>query len=153
MNKSQFLDELRMEVGLVGDYASDLREFYGGIVKAVGNCLHKKSAVALYKTDNFQFQLFTSAGDIHENESEKFGEGPLSLCAIRSRPIILPKDNYNRLFTPFYEGHHLKGIFFIECHCNEYKFTNDDVIFLDEVSRYIESNHQRYKGFQEKYKK
>lgn len=140
-----------MEVGLVGDYAINLHEFYNGVVRAMGERLTNDFAVALYKTEDAKFQLVKSSGLLSVSHCERFGEGPFSLCAIRSRTIIHPKGDRNRVISPFYEGHHLRGLFMIECPARKYQINEDDLIFINEVTRFIENNHKRYKDLSKKY--
>ncbi len=148
MNKSDILDELRLEVGLVPEYANTLREFYTGVVQVLGKDINEKDyTVSIYETKESSFQLISSSGKPHHPILETFGEGLLSLCAIRGKVSTYPIENYQSVIAPFYSGHHLLGMLIVDLPTNEYEITDEDFIFMREVSRFIEVQQKRYNRY------
>ncbi|MBU8906745.1 hypothetical protein [Desertibacillus haloalkaliphilus] len=146
MNKSDLLDELRLEVGQVLDYAQSLTEFYRGIVWTIGEHLTEGFAVGLYISHPPHFELCSSVGEVSPGRFERFGEGMLSISAIRSHLLVQETASRNCIISPFFEGHHLKGFFVIETPKMEYPLTEEDIIFVKEVTRFIEVHHIYYQN-------
>lgn len=141
--KSRFLDQLRFDVGRVPDRAHTLKDFYLGILNAIGKNLSKEFSIGLFLVKNNKFYLIGRIGQLLFLEKEKFGEGDLSICAIRGEASVFEYETNNILCCPFYNGHHLLGVFVICVH-NTYKINEDDIIFLKELSRFIEQKRKDY---------
>ncbi|WP_216828127.1 hypothetical protein [Alkalihalobacterium elongatum] len=144
MDKSAFLDELRLEVGLVSDHANSQHEFFNGIIQVFGKYIKHGFSAGLYKSQVDFFKLIACAGDGAYDAMELFGEGHLSLCAIRGRISILDLEYSSRILAPFYEGHHLIGIIVFDLPKVEYEVTEEDLIFVREICRHIELNQNQY---------
>ncbi|MEB1809923.1 MAG: hypothetical protein LPK26_21950 [Bacillaceae bacterium] len=144
MDKSAFLDELRLEVGLVSEYANSQNEFFNGIIQVFGKYIKQGFSTGMYKSHDCFFKLIASVGDEAYNVIELFGEGPLSICAIRGSISTIELENKIRLLAPFYEGHHLIGIMVFSLPKIEYEVTEEDMIFVHEVCRHIELNQSHY---------
>lgn len=145
MNKSDILDEIRLEVGKVPDYADNLQEFYLGIVGSIGKYLANHQAVGLFLVKDQTFQLVASIGVLNYCEKEMFGKGNLSLCAIRGGVSTHELFYQMSLLTPFYNGHHLTGILVVNVPKHSYHISEEDYIFLKELSRFIERYQKRYR--------
>ncbi|OLO40732.1 hypothetical protein BTR23_04465 [Alkalihalophilus pseudofirmus] len=147
MDKSAMLDEIRLDVGLVSNYAKTQYEFYYGIIQAFGKSMLKGHSAGIYKTNEGYFELITSVGedleDLYE-EREKFGQGYLSICAIKGQFYTIPLGSRIRIFAPFYEGHHLMGVLVFNVPQSEYMITEEDRIFLREICRHIELHQGQY---------
>jgi L-methionine (R)-S-oxide reductase len=147
MNKSDKLDELRLEVGMVADLVSTRHDLYLGIINTIGKHLPQQFGVAIYRCLNGFFSHLIGYGNLSEKKIVKYGDGMFSICSIRGKVTIHNHNGKVMAYAPFYEGHHLIGILFAECHDAEYEVTDEDVIFLEEITRFIEvkvklfSNH------------
>lgn len=144
MDKSAFLDELRLEVGLVSEYANSKNEFLNGIIQVFGKYIKQGFSTGIYKSQDRFFKLIASVGDEAYNPIEPFGEGQLSICAIRGRISTIDLEQSIRLLAPFYEGHHLIGIIVFSLPKIEYEVTEEDMIFVREVCRHIELNQSHF---------
>lgn len=142
--KSRFLDQLRFDVGRVPDRAQTLSDFYLGVLKAIGKNLKKGHSTALFLVKNNKFYLIGRMGQLLFLEKEKFGEGDLSICAIRGDVSVLKNGENHILCCPFYNGHHLLGVIVI-CMHRTYNICHDDIIFLKELSRFIELKQKKYR--------
>ncbi|WP_209123700.1 hypothetical protein [Alkalihalobacillus sp. BA299] len=144
MDKSDLLDEIRLEVGLVTEYANSQSEFYHGIIEAFGKYIIEGYSVGIYLTDDISFQLVSSVGSISYETKEFFGHGHLSLCAIKGHISTIDLGYSIRLFAPFYENHHLIGILVFHLPKMKYQITEEDLIFVQEICRHIELNQNQY---------
>lgn len=145
MNKSDKLDELRLEVGMVADQALTRLDFYFGIINSIGKYIPDQFAVAIYYCDDCFFSSIANYGDITEKNREKFGDGAFSICGIRGKIVIINECGRYKVYAPFYERQQLIGVFYVEYSDCDYKVTDEDLIFLNEIIRYIEIKGQRYK--------
>lgn len=145
MNKSDKLDELRLEVGMVADQALTRLDFYFGIINSIGKHISDQFAVAIYICDDCFFSCIASYGDVTEKKREKFGDGMFSVCSIRGKIVINNESGKHKAYAPFYEGQQLIGVFYVECSNCKYEVTDEDLIFLEEIIRYIEIKGQRFK--------
>ncbi|WP_100404622.1 hypothetical protein [Bacillus solitudinis] len=144
MDKSELLDELRLEVGAVPDYARTLHDFYKGIVEKLVSRMNDRFTVCLYETTNRAFVLKVSAGREIDKKYVPFGEGALSLAAIRGEILYLRNPEIQSLYIPFYFGHHLLGQLVFQAPLELYELTEDDFVFVKEISKFIEVQYKRY---------
>ncbi|OIJ09750.1 hypothetical protein BKP35_14760 [Anaerobacillus arseniciselenatis] len=144
MNKSDKLDELRLEVGMVADKVNTREDFYSGIINIIGSHLPVGCGVAIYGCDNGYFSNIVSYGKVNEKKYSKYGDCMFSVCSIRGKVTIQTEANSIKAYAPFYDGHHLIGILFIEFQTVNYKITEEDFIFLEEIARYIEIKGVQY---------
>lgn len=145
MSKSDKLDELRLEIGMVADRVLTRMDFYFGIINSIGKHIPEQFGVAIYYCDDCFFSCIASYGDVTEENREKFGDGAFSICSIRGKVVINNECGRYKAYAPFYEGQQLIGVLYIECVNCDYDVTDEDLIFLEEIIRYIEIKGQRYK--------
>ncbi|QOY34314.1 GAF domain-containing protein [Anaerobacillus isosaccharinicus] len=138
MNKSDMLDELRLEVGMIADRVSTCQEFYLGIINTIGKHLPHHFGVAMYRCHNGFFCYLSGHGTISEKNTIKYGDGMFSICSIRGKVTIHRELDKISAYAPIYDGQHLIGIFLAECQDIHYEVTDEDLIFLQEITRYIE---------------
>jgi L-methionine (R)-S-oxide reductase len=138
VNKSDKLDELRLEVGMVADQTSTRHDFYLGIVNAIGRNIPQQFGVAIYLCHQNKFIKLGSYGNISEKKIVKYGEGMFSICSIRGKVVIENKYGKQRLYAPFYNNQELLGVFYAECQDPMYEVTEEDLVFIKEITRYIE---------------
>jgi L-methionine (R)-S-oxide reductase len=145
VNKSDKLDELRLEVGMVADQALTRLDFYFGIINSIGKHIPDHFALAIYICEDYFYSCIASYSDVTEIKREKFGDGVFSICSIRGKIVITNEKGKHKAYAPFYEGQQQIGVFYVECSNSEYDVTEEDLIFLKEIIRYIEIKGQRYK--------
>ncbi|GAE28017.1 hypothetical protein JCM9140_4203 [Halalkalibacter wakoensis JCM 9140] len=144
MDKSAFLDELRLEIGQVREQVRTLSSFYVGITRKFANIMHKHSSVAIYEVSNCNFIMKVCAGPCYLERSLAFGDGVLSKAAIKGDLFFEVDRNMQKLLLPFYKKHHLLGILILHIPLSCYSVTEDDFIFLKEVGRFIEVQHETF---------
>ncbi|MED4173421.1 hypothetical protein P4631_13370 [Halalkalibacterium halodurans] len=143
MDKSQILDELRLQIGCVPDSASTLTDFYVGIVQVLTDPLDDLCA-AIFLTSANAFHKIVSEGGVPFTDQVRFGESLLSVVAIRGKLQCFFTSQDQTIISPFYNGHHLIGQLVIVVQASRYKVTEEDLIFVREVSRFIENQHIKY---------
>ncbi|MFC0470580.1 hypothetical protein ACFFHM_08740 [Halalkalibacter kiskunsagensis] len=144
MNKSNLLDELRLEIGLVREQVQTLSSFYIGIIKKFGNFMNDNSSVSIYETKETFFHLKACSGPSYLNTTIPFGESVLSLVAIRGRLVFQVENEMQKLYLPFYKEHHLLGLIVFHLPTKSYQVTEEDFIFIREVGRFIEVQHETF---------
>ncbi|MDT8859183.1 hypothetical protein N0O92_02985 [Alkalihalobacillus sp. MEB130] len=144
MDKSLFLDELRLEIGLVRDEARTLSSFYVGIIRKIAKIIRDGAAISIYEATNHQFIMKVCAGPCYLKRHMAFGEGILSDVAINGDLLFKVEEDMQKLFMPFYKQHHLLGILVVHLPLDSYQVSEDDFIFLREVGRFIEVQHETY---------
>ncbi|MCT8139087.1 hypothetical protein H1D32_16095 [Anaerobacillus sp. CMMVII] len=142
--KSDKLDELRLEVGMIAERVSTLPDLYLGVINTIGGHLTKNFGVAIYICQDGFFSYLFGFGNISEKKIVKYGEGMFSICSIRGKVTIHNQNNKTMAYAPFYNGHQLNGILFVECEEAQYIVTEEDIIFLEEISRFIEIRSKQY---------
>lgn len=145
MDKSNLLDELRLEIGLVREQVQTLSSFYVGITRKFANLMKNRlTSIAIYETMDYAFMLKVCAGPCYLGRSVPFGEGILSSVAIQGKLLHLEDDDLQKVFLPFYKGHHLLGIIVGHIPKDGYQITEDDLVFIKEVGRFIEVQHETF---------
>ncbi|GAE33791.1 hypothetical protein [Halalkalibacter akibai] len=143
MDKSNLLDELRLEIGLVRDQVETLSSFYIGITRKFANLMQDRwSSVAIYETTSNAFIMKVCAGPCYLERLIPFGESILSTVAIRGELLFQEEANLQKVFLPFYKDHHLLGIITGHIPKESYEITEEDFSFVKEVGRFIEVQHE-----------
>lgn len=146
VNKSDKLDELRLEVGMIADRVQTIQDFYCGIIEAFKKLIPPQFGVAIYRCHDGYFSLMTGFGNISEKKRVKYGEDMFSICSIRGKVTITINQNKQKVFAPFYDGHHLIGILYFECPYAKYEVTDEDLYFLKEITRFIEVKRKYFQN-------
>lgn len=144
VDKSDKLDELRLEVGMIAERVSTEKDLYVGIINTIGTHLPAQFGVAIYQCNEGCFSNLVGYGQLSEKKVVKFGDGMFSICAIKGKVTIHSEAGVVKAYAPFYNGHHLLGIFFAECHDQFYDVNDDDIVFLEEITRFIEVRVKDY---------
>ena len=144
MKKSDKLDQLRLEVGMIADVVQSVEEFYSGVIHTIGSRIPIDFGVAIYRCEEYYFSLFSGSGDLSESEEVKFGDGLFSISAIRGKLVSSEEDGRFKVFSPFYEQHHLIGMIVVEIPLASYQVSEEDLIFIRELTRFIEIRRKKY---------
>ncbi|WP_332693814.1 hypothetical protein [Halalkalibacter lacteus] len=144
MDKSNLLDELRLEIGLVREQVQTLSSFYVGITRTIGNLMKGRFSVSIYESTDTTFVMKVCYGPCYLDRSLPFGDGILSLVAIRGEFVFQVEGGIQKLFLPFYKEHHLLGIIVLHVPTENYQATEEDFIFIKEVGRFIEVQHETF---------
>lgn len=143
-NKSHLLDELRLEIGLVREQVQTLSSFYIGITRKFASRMTNGFSVSIYEATDRSFNMKVCAGSCYLKRSIPLGEGILSLVAIRGDLVYQIENQMQKVFLPFYKQHNLLGIIVFYIPKDTYEVTEDDLIFIKEIGRFIEVQHATF---------
>ncbi|MFB4164706.1 hypothetical protein ACE1TI_12930 [Alteribacillus sp. JSM 102045] len=136
MNKSELLDEMRMEVGLAQDYAATLHEFYIKVLKTFEQKWNFCEVTAIYENNWDHFHVITLR-EKAKGLKVPIKDSPVSHCAIHGKTSSYFTIDSTYLFVPFYTNAILKGILVLKIRPERYIIQEEDVTFLNEVSRFL----------------
>ncbi|PYZ93293.1 hypothetical protein CR194_08855 [Salipaludibacillus keqinensis] len=144
MNKSDFLDELRLEIGLAYDYAKNRDDFVVRVLKTIHAISKKKVTLTIHTYKENQLSLIYALGIKGLTEKQKqFGIGFLFGSQLHAVSYI-HKDRAHVLFLPIYEQEELVYVITIRLIDSDYKFTKQDMIFANELVHFIESKRSLF---------
>ncbi|PYZ97834.1 hypothetical protein CR205_04365 [Alteribacter lacisalsi] len=140
MNKSDLLDELRMEVGLAYDYARDLDDFIGRVGRALFEGAWRNVTISIYLVEDetriIPVHFFGNVMSL--GNSGGFGEGWLKVCS-RARPVVLKREKNQTILLPVREGGKVRHILSMQISSNVYVLTEQDLFFVEELVSFIEA--------------
>lgn len=135
-SKSEVLDELRYEIGKLGDTYQSAIQLIEEAVKKIVRSDYIYSTSCIYKCDHNGFYLLTRAGAEHVPNYVPFGHNHHSLCAIRGKKQVFVTKRYTQIYIPCYQGHHLIGMLVV--YSLSFNIINrDDLDFLSETVSYL----------------
>ncbi|QKS71571.1 hypothetical protein FLK61_33315 [Paenalkalicoccus suaedae] len=139
MRKSDFLDEMRLEVGLAYDYARSQDDFIARILKTIFAISRKKAMLTLHKYCGSSNELVYALGiKGMTKEQEMLGQGFVSPSKMRAVTYI-KKDRQHVLFLPIYHEDQLEHMVTIRLLDSDYRMSKQDMIFAQELITFIES--------------
>lgn len=144
MRKSDELDQLRLDVGMIAETVRTLNDFYRGIINTLIEKFLSGFGAGIYCCNEYYFYLYTRAGFLTEEKKVKFGDGIFSLSAIRSELVSTIHDGRLKVVCPFFDSHHLSGFLVMEFPLLDYNVTEEDIIFVKELTRFIELRHKQF---------
>ncbi|ADU30915.1 hypothetical protein [Evansella cellulosilytica] len=111
MKKSDFLDELRLEVGLAYDYAQNSKDFLLKVIDTLYDFhLDKRCVFTIFYTNcNDDYVPLYILGEKNYNSKVNMGIGFISLCA-RNIAVFVKKDNEQTILAPIYIDDELKYV-------------------------------------------
>ena len=146
MKKSDFLDELRLEVGLAFDYAKSKDDFIQRILQGIHSFLKKEidCCLTVYQVSKQgTFHIKSRIGMKRQNSKEQFAFGMINQTNFHTT-VLLELTNKQILLVPIREGDLLKYVFKLQLNNYSHTYTNDDVAFVNEVVRFIEVRQKSF---------
>ncbi|WP_280769133.1 hypothetical protein [Salipaludibacillus daqingensis] len=144
MKKSDFLDELRLEVGLAYDYAENRDDFIVRVLKTIHAISKKKVSLTIHSYLHGKYTLKYALGIRGlTKEQEQFGLGFLFANRLRSISYVRKEQN-QVLFLPVYENKSLVYIISLRLIDSDYQFTKQDMIFAEELVHFIETKRSAF---------
>ncbi|WP_026690087.1 hypothetical protein [Alteribacter aurantiacus] len=138
MNKSDLLDELRLEVGLAYDYAKDEKDFIGRVGQAIFNGAQRNVVVIVYKVDESVRPVHILGTKEDLGKERMFGFGFLGMCGKKSS-VVLKEGKKQTLLIPVTKKGKVSYIFSIRISTDVYPLTNQDLLFTEELANFIEA--------------
>jgi putative methionine-R-sulfoxide reductase with GAF domain len=142
MRKSDLLDELRSEIGVMSDKMDGgIEELYHFVIE----CLYEKvpayQFVGIYLTKPYMFECLSYAGANPYPYRVRFGEGLHSLAAARGGVVREKRGKRTEVFVPFYRGHHLIGELVVVGEPSD-QIDEEDIAFFCELASLFESKSE-----------
>ncbi|MFV9510032.1 hypothetical protein [Tepidibacillus sp. LV47] len=111
MEKAELLEEIRCELGLLLKNVQDKKEWYDTVIHLLKSRIDNYQSIFVYLTDETSFYYYTHLSDEKEIYQEKiyFGDEMLSIVAARGEISCEFIPGGQKIYIPFYRGHHLLG--------------------------------------------
>ncbi|MBM7095977.1 hypothetical protein JSY36_09435 [Bacillus sp. H-16] len=140
MNKSDLLDELRLEVGRAYDYALNHEDFIGRVSRAIFDGAMKNIVVIVYKADaEGQVSPVHLYGTKESLGKEcMFGLGFSGMCGMKSS-VFLKEGKKQTILMPVTNKNRLSYIFSLRISTDLYAITDQDLLFTEELANFIEA--------------
>ncbi|WP_018921417.1 hypothetical protein [Salsuginibacillus kocurii] len=143
MDRSQQLDDMRLEVGRTLDVAQSLKDFYDKIAEIFGACYLKRGSVSVYRHTHGEFQRLSQFGACPFKEIETYQHLPFKMCAIRGELTVYYSLHTHSVLVPFFSQAFLQGVLALHIPRQSFEFDEEDATFLKEVTRFVSNNvHQ-----------
>ncbi|MDG5789479.1 hypothetical protein QA612_18635 [Evansella sp. AB-P1] len=143
-SKSQFLDELRMEVGLAYDYSSNKEEFLEKVLRTIYHAGVNHCILAVYSPmTNGGFKREFVLGETMARKGKRFGFGFISLCSFRGT-VLMKKNGNQIILAPIYEEEKLAYVISLNISASAYLITQQDIDFINELVKFIEMKRMAF---------
>ncbi|SES39482.1 hypothetical protein [Salipaludibacillus aurantiacus] len=144
MKKSDFLDGLRLEIGLAYDYAENKDDFMVRVLKTIHAINKKKVILTIHSYNQGEYTLSYALGMKGlSKEEEELGRGFLFINRLKAVTYVR-KNRDHVLFLPLYEEGEAAYVITIKLIGIDYEFTKQDMIFADELIHFIESKRSSF---------
>lgn len=144
MNKSDFLDELRLEIGLAYDYAKSQEDFVIRVLKTIHTVGRKQITVTIHSYLNKELVLTYALGIRGlSKEQETFGQGFLFADKMKMVTYI-HRGRDHVLYLPIYQSDELHFIISLKLMNTNYKVSNQDIIFAQELVQFIQAKQSTF---------
>jgi hypothetical protein len=144
MKKSDFLDGLRLEIGLAYDYAENRDDFMVRVLKTIHAINKKKVILTIHSYNKGEYTLSYALGMKGlSKEQEELGRGFLFINRLKAVTYVR-KHRDHVLFLPLYEEGEVAYVITIKLLGIDYEFTKQDMIFADELIHFIESKRSSF---------
>lgn len=144
VDKADLLDEIRLEVGdLIDKHRKDLPLMFQKVCHHIQSRVEDYQGIAVYLTEYPEFIRRHESGSIGLPRVQKFGEGPLSITAVRGG--LYRERNLNRILIciPLYLGQNIYGIFVVESNPLS-QIHDEDITLFTEVCSSFENRMIAY---------
>lgn len=147
MEKSDFLDELRLKVGLAFDYANNHEDFLKKVVQTLYSIVGHQCMITVYEpSSDAGLKKRYVLGNIEQSGKTDFpGEGFLSVCGIPSS-LVFTKDGIQTIAAPVISFGNVEYVLVFTVSKQSYSLSRQDYVFVDELVRFIGAKHEVLRG-------
>ncbi|PRO64768.1 hypothetical protein [Alkalicoccus urumqiensis] len=144
MKKSDFLDDLRLEIGLAYDYACDQEDFIVRIMNVIYAAGQRNNSLRVYQCSGTSRRLIYSIGREREKTRKaEFGDG--FLFGDRENIIShVQRGQETVLHIPIFDKEKPAYLITFCLHSSEYTISRQDMIFAQEIVHFIESRQSMF---------
>src|SRR5690606_19324680 len=102
MSKADLLDELRSQIGVMADrYSDNIEQIFPFVCKVLVNQVDAYQSVFIYLVDSFYFKKCYYSGNHHLLDRYRFGDGKLSIAAVRGNLVCEKRAEKMEVYVPF----------------------------------------------------
>lgn len=146
MKKSDFLDELRLEIGLAYDYALNHQDFIIRILKTIHAVGKKQITLTILSYKEGELKLSYALGIRGlTKEQELLGQGFLFADKMRVVTYV-QRGRDHVLYLPIYNGDELLYIISIKLMDSDYIVSKQDIIFAQELIHFIQAKQSTFQN-------
>ncbi|SDN23548.1 hypothetical protein [Alkalicoccus daliensis] len=144
MRKSDFLDELRLEIGLAYDYALNQQDFIMRILKTIHAVAKKQITLTIHSYKNKKLELSYALGIRGlTREQELLGQGFLFADTMKMVTYV-QRGRDHVLYLPIYDKDKLLYIISIKLMDTDYVVSKQDIIFAQELIQFIQAKQSSF---------
>jgi L-methionine (R)-S-oxide reductase len=144
MRKADLLDELRSQIGVVSDRCrGDLDVLYQSVCDKMMELMGGYRWTAIYMKEKTEFLCRFQCGQRSLPEQIPFGEGNISLAAVRGGIVWERAGDRVEVYAPFYRGHHLTGVLVVVAEA-EGAIDDEDVSLICELTSLFEAKMKEH---------
>ncbi|NJP39194.1 hypothetical protein [Alkalicoccus luteus] len=144
MNKSDFLDEMRLEVGLAYDYAVSQEDFMVRILKTIHAAGRKQAVLTIHQNTDEGLKLKYALGIRGlSKKQETLGQGFLFPESLQMASYV-KKGRDQALYLPVYAGTQLTYMISVKLIDSAYHISNQDLIFAEELIQFIQAKQSTF---------
>jgi len=132
------LEEFRCELGLLLKDLKSQKMWYSTVSHFLKEKISNYQSIVIYLTDESSFYFFDVESDQEEEYQQRvpFGEEMLSIVAARGEISCDFTPNGQKIYIPFYRGHHLLGEMIVQTS----QFVDDDELkFFNNIQNILSS--------------
>lgn len=145
MNKADLLDDLRSRIGVMADrYEDEIEKIYPYVCELLVQEVECYQSVLIYLVEFPYFKKCYYSGKENLQNKYLFGEGKLSIAAVRGGLVYEKRNHVGEVYIPFYLGHHLIGVFVVIGQKNA-ELDDEDLTLFCEITSLFESRIKKGK--------
>ncbi|AOM83318.1 hypothetical protein [Salisediminibacterium beveridgei] len=143
-NKSDLLDEMRMEIGLSYDYAKNRDDFIIRILSAIHDISNGCAKVHLYGFERNGLKRLIHHFDSQNNENIQPDTTGYQRLAEYGHLVVTERNGQQIFMIPVIEGGRIHFLIEIILADEHYEVTDEDFIFAEELVHFIKAKGRRF---------
>lgn len=143
-NKSDLLDEMRMEIGLSYDYAQNRDDFIIRILCAIHDISNGCAMIHLYRYERDGFKRLIYHFDAQNNQDVKSDIKGYQRLAESGHLVVTERNGQQIFLIPVVEGGRIQFLIEIILSGRNYEVTEEDFIFAEELVHFIKAKGRRF---------
>jgi L-methionine (R)-S-oxide reductase len=139
MEKADLFDDIRSRIGVLADRCGEeLAPVYPFVCELLAMRVKTYSSVLIYLVEKACFKKSYYSGKLALKPMYIFGDGMLSIAAVRGGVVYEKRQNTCEVYFPFYSGHHLIGVMVVLGELDA-EFDDADLTLLAEITSLFEA--------------
>ncbi|CAM3962085.1 hypothetical protein [Alkalicoccus chagannorensis] len=145
MKKSDFLDDMRLEVGLAYDYAESREDFMVKVLQTLYHSGGQEMSLTIHKWEGGRKRLFYALGmNRLTKKQETLGNGFFFPGSSRMVTYTSCHGSHALFLPVFSEREELQYVITMKLIDSAYKVTRQDMIFVQELLQFIQAKQSTF---------